>query len=349
MPEKEPTITVIMPVYNAERYLRESISSILEQTFYDFEFLIFNDGSTDKSLAVIQSFSDSRIKVLDDGQNHGLVYQLNQGLQLARGKYLARMDADDISDLFRFEKQVKFMDANPEIGLCGTWMDTIGPNGYVLQFPDNDHDIRLASIADSCFGHPSVMIRSSVLRENNLWYQESLLPAEDYHFWLEIGAYTKLANIPEFLVHYRLHDGQISKQKREAQRKKAQLARDSQIEALLERTLSKDEKIWNALIFDPIDRELTFDMVLKLQNWNQHLLKANQIRDLYDQSKFIDLLSKKLYEVVRNYYIQKFVESNQYGVKLLIEFISSKPFAFKYLGKKGSFKFLFKCLSLKYF
>ena len=289
--DKKPKITVIMPVYNAEKYLRESIVSILEQTFYDFEFLIFNDGSTDKSLEVIQSFSDSRIKVLDNGQNYGLVYQLNQGLQLARGEYLARMDADDISDPTRFEKQVKLMDANPEIGLCGTWMDTIGPNGYALQFPDNDHDIRLASIADSSFGHPSVMIRSSVLRENNLWYQASLFPAEDYHFWLDIGAHTKLANIPEFLVQYRLHEGQISKQKREAQREKAQLARDLQIETLLQRSLSEDEKIWNSLVFDPIDRELTSDMVFKLQNWNQHLLKANQMRGLYDQSKFIDLLS----------------------------------------------------------
>ena len=114
-----------MPVYNGERYLREAIDSILNQTFKDFEFLIINDGSTDLSVEIIESYADKRISLAHNGQNLGLITTLNRGFDLACGEYIARMDCDDISLPDRLEKQVVFMDNHPEIGICGSWVSAI--------------------------------------------------------------------------------------------------------------------------------------------------------------------------------------------------------------------------------
>ena len=117
-----PKVTVLMPVYNAEKYLIEAIRSILTQSFMDYELLIINDGSTDDSLKIIKSFSDKRIRLVQNERNIGQANSLNKGIKLARGEYIVRMDADDISLSERIKKQVKFMDANPEIGISGTWI-----------------------------------------------------------------------------------------------------------------------------------------------------------------------------------------------------------------------------------
>ena len=114
-----PKVTVLMPVYNCEKYLRESIESILNQTFKDFEFLIINDGSSDKSAEIVESYNDNRINFVQNEKNIGLAASLNRGLDIAKGEYIARMDADDISLPERLEKQVRFMETNPQIGICG--------------------------------------------------------------------------------------------------------------------------------------------------------------------------------------------------------------------------------------
>jgi len=117
---KEPKVTVLMPVYNGEKYLNEAIDSILGQTFKDFKFLIINDGSTDGTADILKSYKDSRIKVTNNEKNIGLTKSLNKGLKMAKSEYIARMDADDISLPTRLQKQVEFMDSHPKVGVCGT-------------------------------------------------------------------------------------------------------------------------------------------------------------------------------------------------------------------------------------
>ena len=121
--------TVLMPVYNAEKYVAEAIDSILNQTFNDFEFLIINDGSTDNSLDIIKSYDDPRITIINNETNLGLSHTLNKGIELARGEYIIRMDADDISLSIRLEKQIEFMDSNQHIGICGSWIQTFDKSG----------------------------------------------------------------------------------------------------------------------------------------------------------------------------------------------------------------------------
>lgn len=204
-----PRVTVLMPVFNGEKYLGEAIESILNQTFADFEFLIINDGSTDNSVSIIQSYPDSRIKLLHNDGNRGLIATLNRGIEFARGEYIARMDCDDISLPKRLAKQMEFMDQHQEVGVCGTWISTIGRNKVVK--PPTEHDAIVCRLMfESCLLHPTVIIRRSVLRENGIFYDHGYLHAEDYELWVRCSKFCKLANLGEVLFHYRIHPHQVS-------------------------------------------------------------------------------------------------------------------------------------------
>jgi glycosyltransferase involved in cell wall biosynthesis len=213
-----PLVTVLMPVYNGEKYLREAIESILNQTFSDFEFLILDDGSTDNSLDIIQSYKDSRIRVVQNDENLRLIATLNKGIQLAQGEYIARMDCDDISLPKRLERQVEFMNLNPDVGICGSWVKTIGEKkGYLWNFPTSFSEIKTKLLFRCTFAHPSIMIRKSMFTKHNLYYDSNYLHAEDFELWQRSCEYFSLRNIPEVLLKYRILSSSISHSNSEIQ------------------------------------------------------------------------------------------------------------------------------------
>lgn len=213
-----PVISVIMPVYNAEKYVYQAIDSILKQTYADFEFLIFNDGSTDASREIICSFNDPRIRLMDSPVNTGYVKHLNEGLKQAKGHYIARMDADDIADTSRFLKQVQFLELHHDVVACGSWIEFFGSQEGVLQYPVEHVDILTQLLLfGNAMAHPAVMMRKSVLDENHFTYDASLEPAEDYALWYHLSKTGKLHNLPEVLLKYRMHDQNESVVKREKQ------------------------------------------------------------------------------------------------------------------------------------
>lgn len=203
---QEPMISVIMPVYNAQQYLREAIDSVLDQTFSDFEFIIFDDGSTDESLKIIQSYQDPRIRLISGKGNRKLVPPLNEAMQMAKGKYLARMDSDDISLSNRFEEQVAFMEKNPDIDVCGTFFRTIGGRVNLSKvYPIFDLEIKLAMLFYCPFAHPTVMMRRSTMINKCFFYDKQFLYAEDYDLWSRMSAFgCTFHNIPEVLLRYRV-------------------------------------------------------------------------------------------------------------------------------------------------
>ncbi|MBD2655385.1 glycosyltransferase [Synechocystis sp. FACHB-383] len=208
-----PKVTVLMPVYNGEKYLREAIDSILHQTFIDFEFLIIDDGSTDNSIEIIKSYKDNRIILIKNNYNQGLVYSLNRGLNLARGIYIARMDCDDISLPERFKKQVDFLDKNPEIGLLGTWVKVIDKNKLCQaywQYPIEDMSIKWSLCFCCPFAHPSVMYRKKIIL-NQGGYSKILSDSEDYDLWSKLSKVTQMHNLPEIALFYRQHASNITK------------------------------------------------------------------------------------------------------------------------------------------
>jgi glycosyltransferase involved in cell wall biosynthesis len=211
-----PRVTVLMPVYNGERYVHEAISSILNQTFQDFELLIVNDGSTDNSINIIDSFNDKRIRVIHNEANIKLIATLNKGLSLAKGQYIARMDCDDISLPKRLEKQFIFMESNPDVAMVGSWIKVVNEYGGLtrsIKYLTPAEYISSVLLFANCFAHPSIFIRSSSLQENR--YLDSFLHAEDYDLWVRLASCYKVSNLQQFLVKYREHAAGITSKKSE--------------------------------------------------------------------------------------------------------------------------------------
>lgn len=206
-----PRVSVVMSVFNGEPYLREAVDSIANQTFADFEFIIVDDGSTDGTADILKSYDDPRIQVIDQ-ENRGLTASLNQAAGLANGRLIARMDADDISEPTRLEKQVMFMKANRDVGLVGTWyfeIDGQNRKRAEKEFPVADYDLRKTMIRYNPFCHGSVMFRKALFDKVG-GYDESFKKAQDYDLWFKMVSRAKLANIPEYLFQRRYTNDNIS-------------------------------------------------------------------------------------------------------------------------------------------
>lgn len=206
-----PRISVIMPVYNAEKYLREAIDSILVQSYTDFELIVINDCSTDGTEKIVLSYQDPRIVYVKNEKNLGVAETLNRGLHVARGEYIARMDADDRSVSHRFEKQVDYLDKNPHAVLCGSRVIVFTDTGEhrPANYPTEDGQIRTMLLFSCPLAHPSVMIRKSVIDEHGLQYEVAFEKVEDYRLWTRLAEYGQLCNLPEPLLYYRKHPGQV--------------------------------------------------------------------------------------------------------------------------------------------
>jgi glycosyltransferase involved in cell wall biosynthesis len=209
-----PIISVVMSVYNGEKYLNDAIGSIINQTFSDFEFIIINDGSTDSTQMIIDSYNDCRIRKYYQ-QNMGLTKALNRGLKIAEGKYIARQDADDISLAQRFCYQVDFLNKNKDVGLVGTHAAAIDSNGKeigIWKTPISHNKISEQLKRGNSFAHGSVMLRKKTIQEIG-GYREKFMYTQDYDLWLRISEKFKTANIGKVLYRSRRTSKSISKSK----------------------------------------------------------------------------------------------------------------------------------------
>lgn len=206
-----PRVSVILPVYNEdEKNLREAISSLLNQTFKDFELIIINDGSNNNSEQVIQSYNDERIIYLKNEENMGIVPSLNRGLDISRGEYIVRMDSDDISREIRLEVQVKYMDEHPEIIAAGSFANRI-PQPLRYEGPTTAHNTRtFTRYITNCIMHPTMIIRNKILKENNIKYDASYIHTEDYDLCNRLLKHGEIVNIPETLLLHRTHPKSIT-------------------------------------------------------------------------------------------------------------------------------------------
>lgn len=202
-----PLVSILLPVYNGGAYLAEAIQSILSQTYSNFELVIINDGSTDDSSDIVGSFNDPRIRFYNQ-ENQGLPATLNRAIGLAQGKYLARQDGDDVSFPKRLERQVEFLEANPDYGVVGTWSEIWEEkrkSNRVHKHPADNMILKFNILFDSYFVHSSVMIRKTMFDKVGLYSTEKARQPEDYELWSRIvrDEGFKVANIPEILVSYR--------------------------------------------------------------------------------------------------------------------------------------------------
>lgn len=288
--QKNPKVTVLMPVYNGQKYLRKAIESISNQTFKDFEFLIINDGSVDKSEDIIKEYQkkDSRIIYNKNEKNLGLIKTLNSGLVMARGEYIIRMDADDVSDLNRIEKQVQFLNKNSTIGVLGSWFDFIN-DSLEVKWPTDDEDIKVQLFCRTAIGHPTVAIRRSVLINNNITYDVNFPHAEDYNLWVDLLNYTMFANYPEKLFHYRAHKDQVSVIHRDRQSETVDKTRLKALGYLVDNFTDKEAELHLALLDNKL-AEVDFGEAKK---WLNALININNQKRVFDKDKF-DLFVKNI-------------------------------------------------------
>jgi glycosyltransferase involved in cell wall biosynthesis len=329
-----PRVTVLMSVYNGQGFLRPAIQSILSQTFTDFEFLIIDDGSTDATVEIVRSFPDRRIKLFLNGSNIGLISSLNQGLSLATGEYIARMDADDISLSTRLERQVAFMDAHPRVGVCGSWLETFGiPPKSRWSPPADDAQIRCEHLFHSDIYHPTVILRKDFFAQHNLSYNKRMTHAEDYDLWVRAGRVMQFANIPEILLHHRIHHDSVGTIYSDEQCKCSQGIRTRQLREL--GIDPSDEEIRLHSHLSLAEFETSRDFVEQAEQWLLKVQLANKKRGLFPEPVFSEVLSNKWFELCNSV--------SELGFWVFRKFFQSPLKSQIHLPRKTQTKFLIKC------
>lgn len=213
-----PKVTVLMPTYNVAPWVEEAIRSVLDQTYRDFELLIVDDASTDDTLARVRAIDDPRVRIASFPDNVGLAENLNRGLDLIDTEYFARMDGDDIALPQWLQREVEYLEAHPEVGVCGGGGQRFGTSQSLIRFPEQHDDIAANMLFECTIIVPTV--RMSVVRQHGLRYRADAFPAEDYRFWADCLRVTQLHNIPDTLFRYRMHASQICSSRRQEQESK---------------------------------------------------------------------------------------------------------------------------------
>lgn len=283
-----PLISVIMPVYNCASYIEEAVESVLNQTVINFEFIIIDDASTDDTANILKKITDSRIKLIFKVKNQGVSSAINDGLRLAKGKYIARMDGDDITVNNRFEKQVAILENNPNIFICGSWVQYLGGNNEVLEFKEIHSDI-ITELLLSC----SMCMGTSMFRRKELshyFFDETKKSGEDYDFWSKVAWFGEFYNIQEVLLLYRVHPNQAS-----FKHKPQQIQDDIEIKLFLFKKLNYDTiKYTNGLITKMLllDQPIQIKELELFLKWLKKLLILNCKTKIFPQKEFINVLNR---------------------------------------------------------
>ncbi len=324
-----PLVTVLMPVFNAEKYLSDAVKSILSQTVRDFEFLIINDGSTDASVKIIESFKDSRIRLIHNEINSGLIETLNKGINLACGKYIARMDADDFSHPERLAKQVQFLEQNAEVGLCATKVREMGKTDNYW-FASKHIPVLLLFNATIC--HPSVMFNNKKLK-SNLVYPNEFIHAEDYALWIHIIKQSKIEMLDEILLDYRVSLGQVTNKYADEQKVSATAIRKKYLKQMCFTFTQEQLRIHN--LVGSNEKIISSSDLGAIEIWFQELLKQNGYLKVFDDNELEFVLSKLWLDCCGNTLI---------GLQAYSAYsVSNLKSAFN-AGFGGKLKLLIKCL-----
>jgi glycosyltransferase involved in cell wall biosynthesis len=330
-----PLVSVIMPVYNGGKYLNEAIQSVLNQTFQDFELIIFDDGSTDNTVEIAKSFNNEKIKLFINPLNEKQGKARNKCIEYSSGKYLANLDSDDIAEPGRLERQVEFMDNNPEVGVCGSFAKIIGEE-TIRKFETDDSKIKFKMLFDSPFLNSSVIIRKSVLEKFNIRYNQNSDYARDYELWTELSVFCMFANLPEVLVNYRIHPDSVTEKFRDLQQKDADLIRLKQVHNIGISVSEEEEKLYLEIIKSGF-KPLTANRAIFLHNWIRKLSDAKFNVIFYDKKIFKDFFIQYWVKYVNNYNFSDYKP-------LLLKTVHTSPFKKHYSLKfSQKLKFAFKC------
>lgn len=288
---KNPKVTVLMPVYNGAAFLREAIESVLRQTYADMEILVIDDGSTDGSAAIISSYADPRIRFEQNDGNKGIIFTLNRGMRIARGAYVARMDADDICVSGRIERQVRFLDEHPDVAVVGGWIRVFGSTvPYTDRYPETHDAIRTELFFKNAFAHPTVMFRREVMLEHELFYEEAYKHVEDYALWVHASRLVRLANLQEVLLRYRVHGTSVSKVHSPMQIENTKRIRIEQVRSLGIEPSDSETQLHQTIYATDAD---VLPFLQAQERWLGRLLTKNNETHTYPQKFFAPWIGRR--------------------------------------------------------
>jgi len=331
----KPKITVILPTYNCELYVKSAVESILNQSFTDFEFLIIDDASTDGTIQILKNFNDQRIQLIEKPFNTGYTESLNLGLKFAKGEYIARMDGDDISLPDRFAKQIAYLEAHPEVVLCATAYKFIGREPF-FDFPENHDAIKVSFLKGNCICHPSVMLRKCLLDAHGITYDTSKEPAEDYDLWIRLLSIGKLYILPEILLEYRVYSNQVSTE-RFIEQKQIDIALRFRLLEQLEFKFNIEEYNFFEKYFLNIDC-INFNELALFKKIKNKLKKSNNA-GFFEAKHFENYLSDLESSVLRRYFKNYF----RFSPFLYLDYLIAKCKWNLGLSFNDEFKLLIKC------
>lgn len=296
-------VTVFIPVFNAEEFLSEALESILKQTYQNIEILLVDDGSTDRSIDIIHSFDDERIRLIQNGENRGIPYTRNVGLREAKGEYMIIMDADDIALPKRIERQVDYLEKHPDIDALGTYYFKFGGKitrkfGSSYQTPE---EIRIMLLFFNPIANPSSAVRLNTLREHQLSYNPDYFVAQDYELWARLSKVGRLSILPEYLLKYRSgHENITKKSKLNKQQKRRALIGGIREDLLQHYNIHLTEKelaVYNDFFTTEYslieDTDTLIAMIRKLVLWNEET-------KTFDSALFLGILEDNVIKGITN-------------------------------------------------
>lgn len=331
-----PLVSIVLPVYNGENYLAQAIESLLNQSLQDFELIVINDCSTDGTEEVIHSFADPRIVYAKNERNMHLIPTLNKGLSLAKGKYIARMDHDDIALPDRLKKQVEHLEKHPEIMALGTLIERFSDDGqsYLPKLPIEPNDLAVSMLFFNPISHPSAMFRSMPVKQHGLHYNADIFNAEDYALWWEMLRFGKIANLPEVLLKYREHPNQITVAQSDTVSSGHKNALTHFFKELgIASVSAKDIELWTEII-----EHKAGGKALEALHWINSVAQANQ----KSQKLPVAELNQKLYGLWKNLLLESKPQKGLWKAYVSAGWSKERPLTLKQtlrLWAKSSFGF----------
>lgn len=336
-----PAISVVMSAYNAEKYLQESVESILNQSFADFEFLITDDCSTDNTLIMLKEYAskDSRIKLMSNSENIGLTKSLNRMIDVSRGDFIARFDADDVSCEQRFQKQIEYMRKHPEIGVCATNVEKL--NGSIKKKNTRNffehEEIKAALLFNNVIPHTAVMIRSKLFKEHGFRYNEEYKIIQDYELWQRLVKYTRFHILKDVLAMFRILDSGVSGQSSKKPNYRERVLQNIYIAVLGDLEIIPSEAEINSHIMVAGNRiNHSLDTLLLCEEWLLKLLAANNKICSYDNEAFRN--------IIHNCWLGLCLRSTSIGLKVFSSYYKSRLFNYNHISIRAILKLFIKCL-----
>ena len=285
-----PLISVVMSVYNEEKYLREAIDSILKQTVQDFELIVVDDCSTDRTREILRGCRDPRIHVIWNEENKGLTANLNLAISLAKGRYIARMDGDDRSHPDRFERELRYLETHPELKLISCRTETFGKEHLRSDIQGDSEYLRCRMLVRPVLAHPGFLVRGEVFRELGFRYDESFRQAQDYDLAARISRKYAIGICPEVLLEYRAHEGQVSSKAGSRQFANADRVRAYLLEELGIHLNEDEWQDYHRLVLEEHTEDK--NAYLRVMKILDHIVEQNQEKKIYDPDILKDSLGR---------------------------------------------------------